>query len=1517
MRLHKYLVYLCLSILLTGYVSVYSADLSVSWTGSGDGKNWSDPENWDPVLGLPPVNYGSVELLASIPAGSSDIIYELAGDSVIKKLTQGTGSILRFNKRGCNLIASEASFPGNGARIYVSNGAVAGIGATTYSATGLNGYQNYTLLSSEGKGSILDLSGMTELNDNVDIGRHATHSHSIVARNGGVIDFSNLRTIIGPRGEDTLNIQVDGVTVLELPALTSVNSVALSVTNGGKIEAKNTSWKYSGTGKNAYRNYTLFSADGGGSVLDLSGMTELNDNVDIGRHATHSHSIVARAGGTVDLSGLQTIVGPAATDMLNINVGHGSNIKLDSLTTTSHGSGAGRILLNVDGGACLTLPSLFAVGSTEFHVTNGAKLKAGNSAWTYSATGLNGYQNYTLLSSEGKGSILDLSGMTELNDNVDIGRHATHSHSIVARNGGVIDFSNLRTIIGPRGEDTLNIQVDGVTVLELPALTSVNSVALSVTNGGKIEAKNTSWKYSGTGKNAYRNYTLFSADGGGSVLDLSGMTELNDNVDIGRHATHSHYIVARNGGVINFSSIERVFCPQGQDSLRIVIEDGGTIILGNVNFNRWTNIALNDPNDLLIAVDDLNLGNTVQISNPGHGRLALAGDFSYWHQNPAVVDLTQSRVYLDGRGPQHIEVGGLDVSEFIEFLPQPLANFGMGQMVIGRCGRSTVVELVDNVDNGLRDGFGGPDEALYLFGKDDEDGLKIKEGSTLYLGGLHAYAMIGGAMTDLRTLFDDGETIVAFDQGYIALGGPDVNSPDNLISNGTFEHGAGAPTEQDPVVSLAEGTTSLEAWGIDQDHINWTHESHFTDAGQGEYFVDIGGSAVSKGALQQTITTVPGNLYRLWMSIAANPFGNLVEDASIKRMQISAAGQSTEVNFDSSHDVGSPPEPGQAWEVHWRDQQWSFVADSNLTTLRFESIDDPNTEFGIAIDNVLVLDGGPAYGPADLNFDQTCSVQDVDIFTDWWLDGTCNWENCFCGGADINQNGKVDFSDFAGFAQHWLRGLEDELSLNITSSEGGSVVEPGQFKFVYSEPTEQAIRAEAEAHYHFAGWAGSAAEAGLVTDVNNPVTTVWVDGRYTLVAEFAEDAKCTLETSSTSGGAVVLPGEGSFEAYCGDSISVSALPDEHFRFVGWTGSAVNAQQVESPDSAQATVTLSNNYTLKAHFAPVSSLVSISSSDGGEVKTPGEGDFSYDYGSRIDVNAMAESGFYFAGWTGTAVDAGKVDNADMSSTTITVDGDYTLKATFQVIECTLTVSSNENGHVTVPGEGAFKYPCGSTVTIKATPSDCFQFTGWSGTAEVTDPCAVETTVVVDGNVAVTASFERNPVEDIYIETLEANPGWTTQGQWSFGIPSGEGGQDHGYSDPTSGATGTNVYGINLSGDYNNAIGGPYFLTAGPFMTTGYCDLELSFASWLNTDYAEYVVCTIQVSTDGTEWTDVWQNPDREEILTDDWATTSYDISGVADDQQTVYVRWGYNVIAERAYAYSGWNIDDIRIAGRQK
>jgi len=176
-----------------------------------------------------------------------------------------------------------------------------------------------------------------------------------------------------------------------------------------------------------------------------------------------------------------------------------------------------------------------------------------------------------------------------------------------------------------------------------------------------------------------------------------------------------------------------------------------------------------------------------------------------------------------------------------------------------------------------------------------------------------------------------------------------------------------------------------------------------------------------------------------------------------------------------------------------------------------------------------------------------------------------------------------------------------------------------------------------------------------------------------------------------------------------------------------------------------------------------------------------------------------------------------------------------------------------------------------------------------------------------------SFETAPgPAPIHFFPLDTDPGWAMTGEWQFGQPQGKGGYSHGNPDPTSGATGENVCGVNLAGDYSTSTGGPYFLTAGPFDCSEASEVSLHFQRWLNTDYQPYVSATIEVSNDGSKWTEVWDNGSSE-IDDNSWSEQIYDLAAYADKQPTVYLRWGY-AVSSGAYAYSGWNLDDIALWG---
>jgi uncharacterized repeat protein (TIGR02543 family) len=80
----------------------------------------------------------------------------------------------------------------------------------------------------------------------------------------------------------------------------------------------------------------------------------------------------------------------------------------------------------------------------------------------------------------------------------------------------------------------------------------------------------------------------------------------------------------------------------------------------------------------------------------------------------------------------------------------------------------------------------------------------------------------------------------------------------------------------------------------------------------------------------------------------------------------------------------------------------------------------------------------------------------------------------------------------------------------------------------------------------------------------------------------------------------------------------------------------------------------------AGCAPVQRQLTISSSAGGSVISPGEGTFTYNEGKAVRLVARSALGYAFVGWSG---DVETINTVKSFSTTITVDGDYSITANF--------------------------------------------------------------------------------------------------------------------------------------------------------------------------------------------------------------------------------------------------------------
>jgi len=159
-----------------------------------------------------------------------------------------------------------------------------------------------------------------------------------------------------------------------------------------------------------------------------------------------------------------------------------------------------------------------------------------------------------------------------------------------------------------------------------------------------------------------------------------------------------------------------------------------------------------------------------------------------------------------------------------------------------------------------------------------------------------------------------------------------------------------------------------------------------------------------------------------------------------------------------------------------------------------------------------------------------------------------------------------------------------------------------------------------------------------------------------------------------------------------------------------------------------------------------------------------------------------------------------------------------------------------------------------------------------------------------------------------ETFDSAPaGWVGQPQWAFGQPLGGGGE-YGGPDPTSGHTGSKVYGYNLAGDYANYLPETH-LTSAAIDCTGLVNTHLVFWRWLGVEQPTYDHAYVRVSTNGTTWTTIWQN--ASEIADTSWHLMDLDISALADDRPVVYLRWTMGA-TDSSWRYCGWNLDDVQL-----
>jgi hypothetical protein len=476
-----------------------------------------------------------------------------------------------------------------------------------------------------------------------------------------------------------------------------------------------------------------------------------------------------------------------------------------------------------------------------------------------------------------------------------------------------------------------------------------------------------------------------------------------------------------------------------------------------------------------------------------------------------------------------------------------------------------------------------------------------------------------------------------------------------------------------------------------------------------------------------------------------------------------------------SIDVGVNASPGEQFSEtgdYWIEGRTNV---SQGDTVRKSGRTTGVTTGGVLYTNVDVV---VSYGSKSAYFaDQIVVTQD-------------NWSFASPGdsGSAVDKNGKfvgLLFAGSAGYAvickaKYIIDGLSidveppvNQYSLTISSTPGGNVTLPGEGTYIYKAGTVVNLTAQADIgnHYQFAGWTGNATSA--VGNITAASTNITMDNSYSITANFAlEPGYYSLTVSNTPGGNVTEPGVGTFVYINNTVVNLTAVPDDHYHFVGWTGNVVNIADV---NATSTNITMNGSYSITANFAlePGWYSLTISSSPGGNVTEPGEGTHVYINSTVVPLVAEADTGYQFVEWTG---DVSTVGNVTAAATNITMDDSYSITANF-VLEpgwYSLTISSTPGGNVTEPGVGTHVYSNSTLVNLTAVPDTDYQFVGWTGdVGTIGNVSAAETTITMNGSYYITANFGLWQPEPRVLLTVSSKGSGsvTTPGEGTFLDPLG--------------------------------------------------------------------------------------------------------------------------------------------------
>ena len=300
------------------------------------------------------------------------------------------------------------------------------------------------------------------------------------------------------------------------------------------------------------------------------------------------------------------------------------------------------------------------------------------------------------------------------------------------------------------------------------------------------------------------------------------------------------------------------------------------------------------------------------------------------------------------------------------------------------------------------------------------------------------------------------------------------------------------------------------------------------------------------------------------------------------------------------------------------------------------------------------------------------------------------------------------------------------FTLSYTPGTGGTITGTSP-QTVDSLASGSQVTAVPNSGYRFVDWSDGLTTASR-TDVN-VISDTSVTANFVAVYALAVD--------STNGSVQISPLQALYDN--NTVVTLTGSADAGYHFLGWAGNGIFSG--DNP----FTLTMVHDTSVAAIIYKIFSLT-YTSGAGGSLSGDSTQSVDSTY-NGTEVTAVPDEGYHFVQWSDEVTSA--------SRTALSVTSDLSVTAQFAINTYTLSVTS-PNGTVTRNPE-LVTYNHGIAVTLTATPSAGYAFTGWTGdTVTPANPI----TLAMTANKSVTANYQIQS----YTLTYTAGTGGQVVTEW---------------------------------------------------------------------------------------------------------------------------------------------------------